>query len=184
MHIEKEIKVLNINPSGVVKRLMDLGAEFVFAGTIREIAFTHPLLRLKERDILLRLRQCSYAGGSYPAELTLKKKAKGGSKLLERIEIETEVSDFVATREILEALGFKLCRDREKAREEWMLGDIKVEVDSYPDAPPYIELEGPSRKKIKEAIKALGLSNNPTSTMSSTELLKHWGIKNHNFIKF
>jgi len=184
MHLEKEIKVLDINPNGTVKRLMELGAKFVFSGTMREIAFDHPRLRLKERDVLLRLRQCRNPRSIRPAELTLKKKTKGGSKLLERIEIETEVSDFEATREILEALGFRICRDREKAREEWMLGDIKAEVDSYPDAPPYIELEGSSRKKIKKAIQALGLSDNPTSTMSSTELLKHWGIKNYNFIKF
>lgn len=184
MHLEKELKVLEISTMALINRLKDLGAKFVLCGTIREMAFAHPRLHLKERDILLRLRQCRGPASQYPAELTLKRKPRRNSRLLEREEIETEVSDFEATREILEALGFRLCRDREKAREEWTLDGVKIEIDTYPGAPSYCEIEGPSRKKIKEMIRRLGLADKPTSAMSSTELLKHWGVRNYNFIKF
>lgn len=175
MKIEKEIKILGIDPEKLRRRLVKLGAKLQFKSVIREVAFDSDFL---EKGVTLRLR---IVGGKN--ELTAKKK-KLSSRLLMREEYEVQVSDFEETARILGVLGFSKIRDREKEREEWILGEAKVEIDRYPGMPPYAEIEAKDRQTIMSCLRKLGLSNLRRTTQTSTELLKSWGAKNPNYLKF
>ena len=159
-------------------KLVELGAVMKFKSPIREVAFTHPVLRIREKGILLRLRTVADR-----IELTLKKRNME-KKILARDEAEIDVSNFRETIEILGALGFIVCRDREKRRVEWEWRGFKIEIDTYPGCPPYVEIEGSSYRAILRAIKALGLGECERFAGSSTDLLRRWGAKNYDFLKF
>lgn len=59
-------------------------------------------------------------------------------------EIETPVGDFQATAEILRSLGLREVRYQENYREEWRLADVVFDIDTWPDLPTFLEIEGPA----------------------------------------
>lgn len=177
---ENEIKILDVDVGLLQKRLHGLGAKRNFPFTkMPEVAFDHPKLQFRKKGKLLRLR---LENGR--VELTLKGK-NTAKKLLMRSEDELEVIDFKKAKRFLEKLDFVAYRDREKKREEWILpGGEKVDIDRWPVGEPYVEIESKNLRAIELAIEALGLERHERAAISSTELLKRWGVKNYNYVKF
>lgn len=106
------------------------------------------------------------------ATLTLKR-AEGATPTLENIrELETIVSDFQATREILEEIGLPAVRHQENYREEWQLDDVTCDIDEWPDLPAFLEIEGPSPDHVKAAAQRLGLDFATATFGSVDELYK------------
>lgn len=178
---EKEVKVLNVDVGALQEQLRELGAKRNFPFTkMPELAFDRSKSHLRKKGILLRLRSVGAR-----AELTVKGKGVVG-KLIVRDEINCGIDDFKAMKKLLKALGYtKIWRDREKKREEWFLpSGEKVDIDRWPIGEPYAEIEGKNWRAILRAIKALGLERNELAAKTSTELLRLWGAKDPNHIKF
>jgi adenylate cyclase class 2 len=72
-------------------------------------------------------------------------------------EAEIVVADFDGTRTLLEATGFRPVRYQESYREEWRLDDVRYDIDTWPDLPTFLEVEGPSEDAVSRAAHALGL---------------------------
>ncbi|MDX2544372.1 CYTH domain-containing protein [Streptomyces sp. WI04-05B] len=72
-------------------------------------------------------------------------------------EIEIEVDDLAKTAELLAALGLRQVRYQQNYREEWQLGGVTYDFDTWPDLPTFLEIEGPSEAAVKEAVAELGL---------------------------
>jgi len=47
-------------------------------------------------------------------------------------------------------------RYQQNYREEWQLGDITYDLDTWLDLPTFIEIEGPSEEAVRKAVAALG----------------------------
>ena len=72
-------------------------------------------------------------------------------------EIELKVDDFENTNQFLEGVGLSKKRYQENYREEWQLGDILFDFDTWPDMPTFLEIEGPNEIIIKDVALKLGL---------------------------
>ncbi|WP_228815390.1 CYTH domain-containing protein [Nocardia puris] len=59
--------------------------------------------------------------------------------------------------EILTAIGLTQTRYQENYREEWSLGDVVFDLDTWPDLPTFLEVEGPDESSVRRAAADLGL---------------------------
>lgn len=67
-----------------------------------------------------------------------------------------EVNDFQEAVNILQALGHKIKAEQEALREEWLLDGVKVDIDTWPWLPSYVEIEGSSEESVKNVATKLG----------------------------
>lgn len=67
-----------------------------------------------------------------------------------------EVNDFQEAVNILQALGHKIKAEQEALREEWLLNGVKVDIDTWPWLPSYVEIEGSSEESVKNVATKLG----------------------------
>jgi adenylate cyclase, class 2 len=171
---EVEIKVLEINPVEEKRKLVKAGFKKLWEGVILEKTFDSANKDLKKNKQLLRLRN---AYGK--VELTFKEKNENHSFLKMREEKEVIVDSFDKTEDILISLSYKCMSAREKRRSTYIKENVKVEIDEYPGAKPYLEVEGTS----DEILNVLKLLNHPlekTSNKSSTQILKLYGLNTKN----
>ncbi|MBN3932421.1 class IV adenylate cyclase [Streptomyces verrucosisporus] len=146
---EYEAKFLAIDVDAVRDHLRSAGAERVFDKTL----FTRLIF---ENDAVqgeqwLRLRD---EGGR--TTLTLKQ-VTDATHINGTTEIEVEVSDLEKTAELLTALGLRQVRYQQNYREEWRLGDVTYDLDTWPDLPTFLEVESTSEDAVRKAVAELGL---------------------------
>lgn len=153
MNPEFEARFLDIDPATIADQLRQLGA-------------TRRLPRTLMRRIVLKNQDISDRGGwlrlrdqGDKTTLTYKQvndsaDAAGIDGIL---EAEVEVGDFQAARHLLEAMGFETLRYQESYREEWDLDGVTLDLDTWPDLPTYLEVEGPDERAVQEAATKLGL---------------------------
>lgn len=164
MPLETEVKYLGVDLDALRERLQALGADFQADRFERNLVFDDPSRNLKEKSILVRLRE---DGRSI---LTLKRPPEGptpdGVKTWE--EHETELADASAVQATLETLGYAVAFAYEKYRGEWEFGGCHICLDRLPFG-DFVEIEG-EPEAIFEAARALGLEGNETSTKNYHQL--------------
>ncbi|WP_194838807.1 class IV adenylate cyclase [Nocardia sp. XZ_19_369] len=149
MKHEYEAKFLAVDVEAVRERLAALGATLAFPRTLltRKI-FEHEALA---RGAWVRLRN-----EGIRSTLTLKQ-VTDASTIDGTTEIETTVGDLSAMAEILTRLGLREVRYQENYREEWQLGDTVFDLDTWPDLPTFLEIEGPDEASVRKASASLEL---------------------------
>lgn len=155
---EIEVKFLEIDAPALHKKLAELGAEDKGEDLLKEIIFYDKDLKWVEerhtRQRFVRLRQTH--GKTY---LTYKSKMEDGSQDYAE-ELETEVDDIDKMKAILESVGLVASRHQEKKRHTYKLDGVTVDIDTWPQVPTYVELEGPSEEAIKALAAKLGFDWN------------------------
>lgn len=147
---EIEVRFLEVEVPKLVARLQKLGAKDNGAEVLREIIFYDPEFRwLKERK-RVRLRAANQ--GTFLTYKHFEKLAATGTT-----EIELKVSDIVAARDFLIAIGLVAAREQEKKRHTFTFQGVTVDIDTWPGVPSYVELEGTSEADLRRAADALGL---------------------------
>jgi adenylate cyclase class 2 len=146
---EYEAKFLAVDVAAVQARLAALGAVQTFPRTLltRKIFASDAL----DGSQWLRLRD-----EGTRTTLTLKQ-VTDATTIHGTTEIETEVADLHAMAEILSHLGLREVRYQENYREEWHLGDVAFDFDTWPDLPTFLEIEGPDEQSVRASAAALGL---------------------------
>lgn len=147
---ELEVRFLNIDYVRVVHRLKEVGAKDLGEEFLREVIFADQALTWPEVNRLIRLRS-SDKGGTKIAY-----KHHRGTNIGEVDEVEFEIPDFEKAKDFLELIGFVSLRHQEKKRHSFVLDTITFDIDTWPNAPTYIEIEGSSEKELKKAAKLLG----------------------------
>lgn len=171
MDRETEGRILNINTDEIRVRLEEIGAELVFEETLFEtIVFEHPKILFDKQGVCLRLRRRI---GKEDGVLTHKGPKTRDGSLKWSEERETSVGDFETMREILSQLGFIALAHREHRREEWGYGGCKIEIDTYPGVPSYIEIEGPE-KKMYSLVQLLGFKEEDLLSIGIRKLLERY----------
>jgi adenylate cyclase class 2 len=157
-HKEIEARFKEINPSEMIKRLLELGFEDLGEDFLTEMIFYDKDLEwVKQRKVVtqyIRLRKTNKG-----IKLTYKKQRQD-IQTTEAKEIEFEVSDMNAAKELFLALEMVAYRTQEKRRHTFKLGDITVDLDTWPQVPTYIEIEGLNESALKETAEKLGLNWN------------------------
>lgn len=72
-------------------------------------------------------------------------------------EVNVVVDNFAAADDFLQRLGLVAKAYQETKRESWELPGFEIELDIWPWAEPYIEIEGPDEASLKELAMKLGL---------------------------
>jgi adenylate cyclase class 2 len=166
--IETEIKIKIEDLSNIKRRILNLGFK-----SIAKESFEHNIIfetkdrSLKKNHLLLRLRK--YGDRNI---LTFKRPAKTSFTKMYKVreEVETEVSDFNNTREILLSLGYEIVFIYEKYREILEKGSIKVMLDHTPIG-NFIEVEA-SEEQIDGVVSQLGYNKQDYITSNYWSIFK------------
>jgi adenylate cyclase class 2 len=159
MHIEIEAKLKVDSLAKVARKLRDSGAEFVGELLQNDAYFDDGKGTMRKADSALRIRR-QMVRGKNQVVITCKGPKKRG-RFKRRREIEFAVGDGNLAEKFLEMLGYKKMIIVKKNRREWRLGGCIVALDELPALGSFVEIEGPSEKKIALVQKKLGLDNLP-----------------------
>lgn len=164
MKHEYEAKFLAADTPGLQAKLTSLGA-------VQALPRTLLTRKIFENDSLdggawLRLRD-----EGARSTLTLKQVTDAttidGTK-----EIETEVADLHAMADILRRVGLTEVRYQENYREEWRLGEVAFDFDTWPGLPTFLEIEGPDEASVRHAATLLELDYSEARFGSVDEIYK------------
>ena len=148
---EIEVRFLEIDKKGLVKKLNLLGAKDLGEDLLEEIIFYDPAFKWRDTEgKMVRLRKTK-------TDIFLSYKHHSAATLHGTEEIEFKISDLTKGQEFLERLGLVSFRHQEKLRHTFKLKEVTLDIDTWPKVPTYVELEGLSEQAIKEAANLLGL---------------------------
>jgi adenylate cyclase class 2 len=164
MKPEYEARFTDIDTDAITARLIEHNAVQRVARTLmRRIVFTNADIDAKGG--WLRLRQ--QADRVY---LTYKQTAHDQNTIDRILEAQVQVGSFDAAKHLLEAMGFTARRYQENYREEWELDGVIYDIDTWPDLPTFLEIEGASEHEVGHAATRLGLDLSDASFGSVDEL--------------
>src|SRR6266508_6807547 len=151
MKPEIEAKFLDVDHNALRAKLKELGAECTKPMRLmKRKNYDFSDRRLQKIDGWVRLRD---EGG----KVTLAYKQLKDRTLHGTHEVSTTVDNFEATDAFLMAIGLEASSYQETKRESWHLDDFEIELDQWPRAKPYIEMEGPDEASLKDLAIKLGL---------------------------
>lgn len=149
MSHEFEAKFININVPKIKRLLISLGAKLVKPRKLlKRTIFENKALSAQHSWIRLR-------NEGDKITLTLKQ-VTNPSTIQGTREMEIIVDDFKKTDQFLQAIGLERKRYQENYREEWQLGKVKFDFDTWPDMPTFLEIEGLDEKSVRLAVEKLG----------------------------
>lgn len=168
---EIEVKILDINPRKIRRKLQGLGAVKVFQGNIESLILDFNDQRISSRGECLRLRKVGTE-----VELCYKgKKGTGHYKIRE--ETEVTASDYNTTLQILRSIGLTVIETSSKKRESYQLKNVTFDIDFIPSIPPYLEIEAPTKKLVQAYVQKLGYAVGDMVNWSMGEVLRHYQSK-------
>ena len=134
---EIELKILNINVKEVKEKLKELQAQKVFDGNVHATHLDSKDYRLRKEGKDLRVRTVGDK-----IEFCFKGPNES-SKFKTKEEIEVNTSSLQDTIKILNKLGFEAWGEFKKHRESYKIGNVRFEIDTYPELPTFLEIEAP-----------------------------------------
>ncbi len=146
IEIEAKFAVPRLDP--IRSQLLDRSARLLLP-RLQEtnLRFDDPNGRLARDGRVLRLRT------NHDTRLTYK---APGPDPEHRVEVELEIDDAAAARQLLEGLGFGVVLVYEKYRETYALGGAQVMLDELPFG-LFVEVEADDLHSVRSAAEALGL---------------------------
>lgn len=151
MHTELEAKWPNIDHSAMRRKLRACGATLVQPERLmtRKV-FDYADKRLEKVGGWVRVR-------NEGDKITLSYKQLNDRSLHGTQEVTVVVDDFEATCSFLQAIGLEPNSYQETKRESWKLGDVEIELDTWPWIPSFLELEAPNESELTATAEKLGL---------------------------
>lgn len=165
MAVELEIKLLDVNVEHLEKRLNQEGATLIYKGAMKNAIF----YGVQENDLeYLRLRDDS-------KQVTLTYKRIHPDTHL-TTEHEIAIDSYDTAVQILESIGLKFKRKDEKRRTRYKLGDVFIDIDTWPHIPTYVEIEGSSEEELLAVCARLGLNYQSKFNGDTLDVFRHYGI--------
>ena len=166
MKTEYELRVLEIDKDILIKKLGKLNA--VKKGEYNQKRYVYDL-KPADPGKWIRLR-------TNGMKTTLTYKDIVSHKIDGTKELEIEVSDFEATNELLEKIGYKSKGYQENKRIQYELNGVEIDIDSWPLIPTYVEIEGKDEKSVLEMMKLLELDETKMTTLDVQSIFQNYGI--------
>jgi adenylate cyclase class 2 len=152
MKPEIEAKFLAVDHDALRLKLKEIGAECVQPMRVMKrqgYDFTDGRLR-KEKNGWVRVRDEA-------DKITMSYKQLNNRELDGTHEVQLTIDNFEAAGEFLIALGLQRNVYQVTKRESWRLDGLEIELDEWPWAKPYIEMEGPDEVSLKDLAAKLDL---------------------------
>jgi predicted adenylyl cyclase CyaB len=166
--LERELKVIDIDPLVVSRMLVDHGAVQTFDGYIYDLYFDTPDMVLQPYKYSVRLR---FQGNMCIIAFKQKKKDKKTKVMIEK---EFVIYDIVSVMFLLLSFGLVPYRCKAKKRVSYSLDGTAFDIDMYDTIPPLLEIEAPWTKTIFSWIKKLQLEHHVQLTVGSQWLMKYY----------
>jgi adenylate cyclase class 2 len=159
LEIEAKVKVGRLEP--VAEKLQRCGAKSLQTVHEEDLYFDSGKNVLIKKDCGLRLRKRTPKTSNLKPQIYLTYKGpRGKSMFKSRQEIQTEVGDFEAMKNILLGLGYKKHLTVHKIRQLWQWGKCEICLDKVRRLGTFVEIEGPDEKTIAVVMDKLGLDKN------------------------
>mgnify|MGYP001600274971 FL=1 len=168
MQEEIETRFLDIDKDELVKKLVSFGAIDKGEEKLEETTFYSADGSWVGKHKFVRLRKTKDK-----IKLTYKENAE--QTVDSAREIEFEVSDLDKCSKFFEKVGLKEIRKLEKYRHSFELGDVVVDIDSWPKIPVYMEIEGSSVESLKNFCDKLGFDWEKRFDGDGREVFRHYG---------
>ncbi|HSX02360.1 MAG TPA: CYTH domain-containing protein [Candidatus Saccharimonadia bacterium] len=179
---EYEVKFLNIDPAAIERRVLELGGAQVFDRVFRRAVFDYADLRLDEQGAWVRVRdEGDKVTFSYKQRLGYQKGADINQNDQGMLEEEVAVSDFETVCAMLRHIGLVDKFYQENRRVQYRLDGVEIDVDYWPQLPPYVEIEAESWAKVDETIGRLGLDPADKKLFSTTQVYAQAGIRDKDY---
>jgi adenylate cyclase class 2 len=166
MPIEHEAKILDINPREMENKILDAGAKFIAERVMRRYVYD---ITPGDQSKWIRLRDTG-------TEVTLTVKEIKHDGIDGTHEVETEVGDFETTNALLVALGFTPKGYQENRRVSYTLDGAQLELDTWPQIPPYLEIEAASKEEVIRIAALLGYSEDRLTGENTTKVYARYGV--------
>ncbi|MEX1013731.1 MAG: CYTH domain-containing protein [Candidatus Paceibacterota bacterium] len=165
---EIETKVLDIDSEKIQNKLLSLGAKKI-KDTKLVVNWYRPVGTKEGEDLwFLRIRSNSEGVN----EVTWKAKSDIMGKVRKQKEINFNIQQPEKLSNLFEEIGLEKYAHQEKNRISFEYEDWIFEIDSYPNMPAFLEIEGNSESHIKEAMELLKIENNRTWTDGERTLIQ------------
>lgn len=145
MHTEYEVRILDIDVEGVLKKLKEIGATFEWDHLQKRYVYDF-IPKIDGKWIRLRTN-------GDKSTLTIKNLIS--SRIDGTQELEIVVDDFEKTNLLLKELGFEPRSYQENRRCQYHYRGVEIDIDSWPYIPTYLEFEGPSEESVYEVVSLL-----------------------------
>lgn len=179
MSFECETKILEVNSNNVEELLKKLGAKKVLQTRLFVDWFEEKGAK-QNAKWFLRIRTDTLGN----AEITWKAKSKITGKTRRHKEINIKITHPKIMELLFLSIGLKKYAHQEKDRISWNYKNWHFDLDTYPNMPAYLEIEGKSEKHIQRAIKLLKLGNHEQSAEGERILIERKYKLNWNKMKF
>ena len=112
--------------------------------------------------------------------------ADNDTSIQQMMETEMEVPSIKEANDFLRALGYSHKCYQEKKRISYILNNHKIDIDTWPGLPTYMEIEGESEEDLNSILNLLGYSMKDTVSCTVDEVYKKMGkdILNIRELKF
>jgi len=148
MHKEIEARFLDIDKQRLIKRLATIDAADKGEVLLTEIIFYDKKNTWSDEGRYVRIR-------STGDETRITYKHNQAQTIDSAREIEFVIPDIKLAKQFLEAIGLVASRYQEKLRHTFEKDSVTVDIDTWPQVPTYVELEGPSEESIKSVAELL-----------------------------
>lgn len=165
MATEFEAKALDIDVAAISAAIRHHGGQHVSARMMRRYVYD---IVPGDKSKWIRLRQDG-------DEATLCVKQILSDEIDGTREVEVSVSDFDETHALLRVVGFEAKAYQENHRTSYLLGSVRLEIDSWPLIPPYLEIEGDSVDEVQQTAKLLGLDPDSLTSVNTTDVYARYG---------
>lgn len=169
---KKDILTINsVLNKEIIEFIMDTNSDYslLLSKSIKEII-------LKAKDNFSKWIRLRKTGDD--TTITIKKivNSSGEYELDAVKELEINVPDIDTGLELLSDLGYFFARHQKKMRLAYDYKNTEIVIDKWPMLPPYIEVEGPSKDEIEEAVLMLGYGVENTKVINTDDVYKEIGI--------
>jgi len=165
-NIEYEGKILEIDVESIKQKLAELGAEL--KGDFLQKRYVFDTIPF-DKNRWIRLR-------TNGEKTTLAVKEITDDSIEGTKEWEVTVSDFDVTFELLKKIGVTPNRYEENKRIDYSLDDCSISIDSWPQIPTYLEVEGPNKEAVEKCATSLGLDISKLTGLNTKGVYKNYGI--------
>jgi len=166
METEFEVRILEIKPEKIIKKLEKIGAKKIIERNMKRYVYD---FTPKQAGSWIRLRDDGQ-------KITLAIKEITNDNIDGTKELEIKVDDFTKTNELLEKLGYKNKGYQENKRTTYELDGVEIDIDEWPKIPPYMEIEGKTKEEVEKTVKKLGYTMNDTTGINNIKIYKKYGI--------
>ncbi|MFI1805256.1 adenylate cyclase [Streptomyces californicus] len=91
-------------------------------------------------------------------------------------ETETVVGDFETTHALLGRMGVPPRSYQENHRDSWTLHGVRLEIDSWPLIPPYLEIESDCVEDVQRTADRLSIAVPELTTENTVKVYARYGI--------